>query len=150
MFERILSLFSAKPVTVILPGDDVAHALGALMVRAAKVDDAYLFEEVEKIDRVLAKRYNLNPVEAAKLRAACERLEREMPDTEELAQVIHMAIPDSEAEEIVRTLWQVVLADGIEHESEDNLLHEIERILGVAPERAKELHDEEVAAMGRT
>ena len=85
MFERILSLFSGSEFHTDLPAADARTALGALMVRAAKADHAYLFEEVEQIDRVLAKLYDLNPVEAAKMRAQCELLEEEMPETEGLA-----------------------------------------------------------------
>lgn len=146
MFERILALFSPTPSATPLPEADARHALGALLVRVAKVDDAYLFEEVEQIDRMLARMYDLNPVEAAKMRAACERLEAEMPDTDELAAILHDAIPMSERELAVRALWTVVFADGVEHESEDILLHRIEADLGVTPDVARRLHDEAMTA----
>lgn len=140
MFERLLSLFQpGKPVTV-LPPVDAQHALGALLVRAAKVDRAYLFEEVEEIDQILAHMYDLNVVQAAKLRASCEKLEQAMPDTETLARVLHDAIPLSERESAVRSLWSVVLADGNEQPEEGELLHRIERTLGVSPKRAMHIH----------
>jgi uncharacterized tellurite resistance protein B-like protein len=74
MFDRILSLFSGNGgFHTELPAADARTALGALMVRASKVDKAYLFEEVEQIDKVLSKLYNLNPVQAAKMRAVRRR-----------------------------------------------------------------------------
>ena len=149
MFERIMSIFTAAPKPATLPERDAQHAFGALMVRAAKIDRAYLFEEVEMIDRILARLNGLNPVEAAKFRAACERLEQVMPDTGELAEIVHAAIPPTEAEAMVRALWQVVFADGVEHEEEDQLLHQIESVLGVAPDRARAIHDEVKTEMGR-
>ena len=145
MIDRILSLFHSAPPKAQLPEADARHALGALMVRAAKVDRAYLFEEVETIDRILATLNGLNPVEAAKMRAACERLEAAMPDTAALAEIVHAAVPDEDAQAMVRALWQVVFADGMEHLEEDNLLHEIEAVLGVAPDVARAIHDEEAA-----
>ena len=140
MLERLLSLFQpGKPVTT-LPPVDAQHALGALLVRAAKVDRAYLFEEVEEIDQILAHMYDLNAVQAAKLRAACEKLEQAMPDTDTLARVLHDAIPLEEREAAVRSLWSVVLADGGERPEEGELLHQIERTLGVSPKRAMHIH----------
>jgi uncharacterized tellurite resistance protein B-like protein len=141
MFDRILSLFKDKPTETMLPAADAKHALGALLVRAAKADRAYLFEEVEQIDAILASRYDLNPVEAAMLRAECELLETEMPVTEDLAGILHDAIPAEEREAIVEALWRVVFADGVEVEPEDDLLHEVESALGVSPEVSKRLHD---------
>ena len=145
MLERLLSLFHADKSTTTLPEVDARHALGALLVRAAKVDRAYLFEEVEEIDHVLSHMYALNPVEAAKIRARCEKLEVAMPDTDTLARVLHDAIPMLERETAVQSLWSVVLADGMERPEEDDLLHRIEATLGVSPERALELHDAAVA-----
>jgi len=45
-------------------------------------------------------------------------------------------------ENILRALWKVVFADGIEQEEEDAVLHRIEDLFGISPQRAKELHDE--------
>ncbi len=141
MFESILSLFQTEVPVTPLPEADVPHALGALLVRAAKVDQVYLFEEIEHIDELLAHRYDLNPVEAAKLRAECERLELAMPDTAALAAVLHDAISAQEREATVLALWEVVFADGVEVAAEDALLHQLEALLGVTPDRSKELHD---------
>ncbi len=145
MLERLLNLFHPEKSITALPPADAQHALGALLVRAAKIDRAYLFEEVEEIDHLLSHLYKLNPVEAAKLRARCEKLEVSMPDTDTLARVLHDAIPMSDREAAVRSLWSVVLSDGAERPEEDDLLHRIEATLGVAPERALELHDAAVA-----
>lgn len=143
MFERLIEFFS-NPNTykTPMPKADADHVIGALMVRAAKADRAYLFEEVETIDRVLAERHEIGPIEAAKMRAACERLEEEMPDTTELAAILREAVGTEELENALRALWRVVFADGIEHDEEDEILHKVEAMLGVSPERAKELHDE--------
>ncbi|MEN8896539.1 MAG: TerB family tellurite resistance protein [Yoonia sp.] len=145
MFDRILSIFTGAPSQTELPPADARTALGALMVRAAKADRAYLFEEVEQIDAVLAQLYDLNPVEAAKMRAQCELLEEAMPETEDLAGILHDAIDVADREAAVRALWVIVFADGVEHEEEDELLHAVEAILGVSPADAKRLHDEEMA-----
>ena len=148
MFSRIFALFSGDAnFETQLPEADARNALGALMVRAAKADHAYLFEEVEQIDAVLGKLYNLNPVEAAKMRAGCELLEDEMPATDELAGILHDAISQADREAAVSALWSVVFADGVEHKEEDELLHAVEAALGVSPEISKQLHDIEKAKL---
>lgn len=142
MFDQLRSLFkSPASYTTSLPEADARHAMGTLMVRAAKADDAYLFEEIETIDRVLAARHDLNPVEAAQMRAACEKLEAEMPDTQEVAAILRDAVGLAEREATLRALWKVVFADGIKRASEDRVLHQIEAVLGISPARAKELQD---------
>ena len=146
MFERLTRFFqNPTQYETPLPPADAAHVVGALMVQAAKADRAYLFEEVETIDRVLARRHGLDAVEAAKMRAQCEKLEEAMPDTEDLAQILKAAVGAEEAEAALRALWAVVFADGLEQGEEDDVLHHVEAVLGVSPKRAKELHDEVMA-----
>ena len=71
MFERLKSFFHrVAPPPAPLPELDAAHALGALLVKVALVDDAYLFEEVEEIDHILAEAYGLKPLAAARMRAS--------------------------------------------------------------------------------
>lgn len=146
MFENLLSLLGhAKTYQTPLPEADAQHAMGALLVRAAKADKKILFEEIQVIDKVLAQRFGLNPIEAAKLRASCEKLEAQMPDTAEMTGIVKDAISAHEKEATLSALWAVVYADGVKHDEEDELLHQIEAVLGVSPKRAKEL---QVAARG--
>ncbi|PJI86363.1 putative tellurite resistance protein B-like protein [Yoonia maricola] len=140
MLERLTAFFgNPAGYHTPLPEADAQHAMGALLVRAAKADDAYLFEEIALIDRIMAQRHDLNPVEAAKMRAECELLEKEIPRTKEIATILSYAISTEEKEATLIALWQVVFADGIRREQEDKLLHRIEDLLGITPERAKEL-----------
>jgi uncharacterized tellurite resistance protein B-like protein len=48
-------------------------------------------------------------------------------------------------EATLSALWAVVYADGVKHDEEDELLHQIEAVLGISPARAKEL---QIAARG--
>lgn len=146
MFERILSLFHPTPHVTELPPEDARHALGALLVRTAKADKAYLFEEVETIDRILSQLYDLNPVEAAMMRAACEKLEHEMPPTEELAAILHDTIPMEDRVGAVAALWRVVFADGAEDAAEDDVLLAVQTTLGVSAEVSQQLHDDAMNA----
>ena len=140
MLERLTAFFgNPAGYHTPLPDADASHAMGALLVRAAKADHTYLVEEIAKIDKILAERHNINPVEAAKMRAECELLEKAMPLTDTISAVLEHAISTAEKEATLSALWRVVYADGINHAEEDQLLHEIEAVLGITPDRAKEL-----------
>jgi uncharacterized tellurite resistance protein B-like protein len=142
MFENLIALFK-KPndYQTPLPEADAQHAMGALLVRAAKADHVILLEEIKMIDAILAQRYGLGPIEASKMRAACQKLEAQMPDTAEMTSILQKAISTEEKEATLSALWDVVYADGINEENEDTLLHQIEELLGVPAQRAKELQD---------
>jgi len=149
MFEPLIAfLRNPSGYATPLPEADAAHVMGALMVRAAKADHAYLFEEIRLIDQVLAQRHGFDPVKAAQFRAECEKLEAEMPQTDDLTQLLQGGIGPSECEATVKALWDVVYADGVKHDDEDKLLHQIEDQLGVPPERALELQFAAKAAFG--
>lgn len=140
--ERLKALFSGttRPDAP-LPKLDAAHALGALLVRVAKADHVYLFEELEQIDRILAERNGLNPVAAAKMRADCERLEAEIPDTPRFAEMVRDAVGYEDRHSVVRALWKVVLADGIREEHEVALVDLIQEQLGVTEAHSAEARE---------
>ncbi|MBS0123227.1 TerB family tellurite resistance protein [Thetidibacter halocola] len=133
MFERLKRFFThPAPPQRPLPEPDARHALGTLLVRVALADGAYLFEEVEQIDRILARAYRLKPLEAAKMRAECERLALHIDDDTEMARRIREAVDYDHRLEKVRALWAVVMADGVSDEKEEALVALVEDTLGVA------------------
>lgn len=132
MFERLTHFFQQKtPQKAPLPEMDAKYALGTLLVRVAQVDRAYLFEEIEQIDRTLAEWNGLNPVEAAKMRAMCERLDAVAGSDEDLADLIRAHVDYAHRLEAVQALWKVALADGITDDREQALVDLIETHMGV-------------------
>lgn len=117
MLGRILQSFS-HPKPDPLPEPDEKLALGALMVRVAKSDHSYRFEEISSIDRLLTRLFGLNPVEAAKMRATCEKLEREAPETEHFAHVIRETTTFAARLDALEAMWEVLLADGVRRDEE--------------------------------
>lgn len=141
MLERLIAIFSGREAAENLPPLDADLALGALLVRTARADDKYLFEEISQIDRILARRNDLNPVEAARLRADCEKLEKATPDTPEFAAKIRETVPYEDRRTVVAAMWQVVVADGITHSHEEELVHLVEDLLGVEALHSNEARD---------
>ncbi len=122
-----------------LPAPDARLAMAALLVRMAKADRAYLFAELQQIDRVLAAQNDLNPVEAARMRASAERLEAALPNAPTFARVIRDACPYAERLRLIEALWSVILADGLKQSQELDAITLMERDLEISPEDAARL-----------
>jgi len=135
MFERLFELFKPEVYETPLPEADAEHAFGALMVRVAKADQAYLYQELERIDFILAKRNGLSALEAAKFRASCEKLEEAMPSTRELSEILVREVPEEGREKMFVALWEVLWADGLKHRSEEDVIDKVASILGIGANR---------------
>ncbi len=136
MFERLFP--RRKPDPKPLPQPDAQLALGALLVRIALADKEYRASEVGQIDRILSSTFNLKPLDAAKLRATCEALERHAPGTPEFARILRDEVAYAERKNLADAMWSIALADGKIAEGEENMLQDIEVALG--------LTDEDIAA----
>jgi len=133
MFERLMArLHRDTPPKEPLATPDARMALGILLVRLAMVDRAYLFEEIEEIDRVLARAFDLRPLEAAKMRARCEDTARRLPKDVDLAQIVHDSVDYAHRLDAVAALWSVALSDHMTDDREAEMIHLIETRLGVS------------------
>lgn len=136
MLNRFLSSFRAQAPRP-LPEPDGKLALGALLVRVALSDRRYELVEIQRIDRILARLFKLGPLEAAKMRATCERLHASFPDTAGFARLIREQFDETERADAMAALWQVVLADGAQQEAELSVLREVEAALDLRAEQAE-------------
>ncbi|PTX56436.1 putative tellurite resistance protein B-like protein [Litoreibacter ponti] len=116
------SWFRRRPEAEPLPEVTPELALGALMVRMAKADHDYNAAEIGVMDKVLAAQFDLNPVEAAKMRATCERLEHDAPDTDQFAKLVHDNISVETRRALIKALVDVARADGVDRREESTLL----------------------------
>ncbi len=131
MLTRILNTFAA-PKPEPLPEPDEKLALGALMVRVAKSDDHYQFEEISRIDRLLTRLFGLNPIEAAKTRAICEKLEHQAPETAKFAHVIRETTSFAARVDALEAMWEVLLADGEAHDEEQAVIEAARVAMGLS------------------
>lgn len=130
MFEALLSrLTQSEPAP--LPDADARLALTALLVRVARTDGTYSGVEQDRIGRIIAARYDLEPDAAAALRGEAETLEEEAPDTVRFTRAIKDAVPYDDRIAVIEALWRVVLADGVREAEEDALLRLVAGLLGV-------------------
>lgn len=130
MFDGLLKrLIGSDPAP--LPETDARLALAALLVRIARSDGDYAAAEIDRIDRIIASRYDLTPDQARSVRIDAEQLETEAPDTVRFTRAIKNAVPYEDRKSVVAALWDVVLVDGIRDDDEDALLRLLANLLGV-------------------
>ena len=144
MFERLFP--RRAPETAPLPQPNAQLALGALLVRIALADRHYRASEVGQIDRILSATFKLNALEAAKLRATCEALERAAPGTPEFTRLLREEISYEERKALAEAMWTVVLADGDVDTEEENALQQIEAALGLSDNDIAEVRAAAVAS----
>lgn len=131
MFANLLkTLLGPEPKD--LTHSDARLAIAALLVRVARSDNDYDKKEIDKIDRVLAARYDLEPARSGDLRQQGEVLEKEAPDTVRFTRAIKDAVPYADRLSIIEALWHIVLADGERDIEEDALLRLVANLLGVS------------------
>ncbi|WP_322889732.1 MULTISPECIES: TerB family tellurite resistance protein [unclassified Yoonia] len=130
MFADLIRRMSA-PAPQPLSDPDARLALGALLVRIARTDGSYDPSEKAQIDRTLMSRYALTEPEAAALRADCEALEAEAPDTVRFTRAIKDAVVYEQRLSVIEALWRVVLADGVRDEHEDSMMRMTASLLGI-------------------
>lgn len=129
MIDILRRLMAPEPAR--LPEPDARLALAALLVRIARTDGLYAAEEVERIDRVLVRRHQIGPFEAAKLRTEAEDLERAAPDTVRFTRALKAATALEDRAELMSALWSVALADGLRDAEEDRLMRLVATLLGL-------------------
>lgn len=130
MFSDLLRRLTA-PEPKSLPEVDSRLALGALLVRIARTDGDYAASEIAQIDQALMKRDGLSASEAAALRAECEVLEAEAPDTVRFTRAIKETVSYENRLGVIEALWSVVLADGVRDDDEDSMMRLTASLLGV-------------------
>ncbi len=130
MFGDLLRRLT-QPSPPPLADDDARLALCALLVRIARSDDDYAQAEIDRIDRIVARRYDLSPFQAAELRGQAETLESQAPDTVRFTRAIKDAVPYDQRRSVVQSMWSVALADGERDDEEDALMRLAANLLGV-------------------
>ena len=138
----LLRRLIARPVEAPPDDADARTALAALLVEAAHADGSYDPGEQDRIDRVLGRRYGLDPAAAAALRASAEAEHIGAVDLVRFTRAVKDAVPHAERVGVIEALWEVIYADGAREMHESalmrklcGLLHIEDRECGLARQR---------------
>lgn len=111
--------------------DELRLAAAALLVRATVIDGEVDEREQQRVQSLLHERYGLNQSETRKLVEEAKAREHDAVDLYGFTSVLAGRLDSEGRENIVEMLWEVVMADGVVHEFESNLVWRVAELLGV-------------------
>ncbi len=119
------------PVEQDLGEEEVRLAAAALLVRATVVDGEVARSETIVLRDVLERRFDLDHGQAGRLIAQAVQKEKDAVDLYGFTRVLTRHLDRKGRLNIVEMLWEIVIADGVIHELEANMVWRAAELLGV-------------------
>jgi uncharacterized tellurite resistance protein B-like protein len=112
--------------------EELPLAAAALLVHGAVIDGQVDTKERRKLKAILQTRLDLGSDDARRLLGEAEVREHEAVDLYRFTSVLCRGLDQDGRKRIVEMLWEVVMADGVVHEFEANLVWRAAELLGVS------------------
>ena len=134
MFDKVMDWLSSGAAGDGRAPDEsqMRTAAAALLVHCAYVDGTVDLAEDTCVRRCLAEKFALSAPDVNALMDAAERKESEAVDLYGFTSVLTRELDQAGRQDVVRMLWQVVLADSVVHDYEDTLVRRVSDLLGVS------------------
>lgn len=129
--ELVDGFSGQQPERASLDDEQMRVAAAALLLHTANIDGELHKTEVQRVRRLLEQRFTLDKGAAASLMSEAEKREQEAVDLYGFTSVLTAHLDRPGRLKIVEMLWEVVMADGIIHEFEANLVWRTAELLGV-------------------
>ena len=120
---------SNEPETFI--HDKMQLAEAALMYHVIAVDGVIRDEEKAKMAELLSEQFDLSEEETKSLTIEAKTAEQEAIDLYKFTSILKRALKEEDRIKIIEHLWEMVFADGVLHELEDNVVWRIAELLAV-------------------
>jgi uncharacterized tellurite resistance protein B-like protein len=102
--------------------DDYRLAAAALLVHAATIDGAMPQVARDKLHALIKQRFALDDAKTDELLAEATEAERQSIDLYHFTARLNRSLDEKGRARVVEMLWQIVYADGVVTEFEDNLV----------------------------
>ena len=112
--------------------DDHRLAAAALLVHVISIDGVAEQSEKDKLKTVLMRRYELSEADTSELIEEAQKRDLEAVDLYGFTNVLKRALDDDGRARVIEMMWEIVYADGIVHEFEDNLVWRVAELLGIS------------------
>ena len=112
--------------------EELRLAAAALLVRASAIDGQVDAVERRKLKVLLQERFDLGDDEMRPLLDEAAARESDSVDLYRFTSVLCRELDQDGRKRIVEMLWEVVMADGVIHEFESNLVWRTAELLGVS------------------
>ncbi|MDB5506932.1 MAG: hypothetical protein JWR75_1570 [Devosia sp.] len=139
MFDALTRLFARSEPAI--EAHDPKLAVAALLVHLAAIDGTVTDGERGALKGSLLEHYGLSDSEVDRLVVEATRQDNDSVDYYKFTSAISQ-LPEDEKIAIVRMMWQVVFADGKNHELEDNMVWRIAELINVSARDRTRLRSE--------
>ena len=112
--------------------EELRLAAAALLVRASVMDGKIDASERGKLKTLLQERFELEGEEVRSLLVEAVVRQHELVDLYRFISVLCRQLDQDGKKRIVEMLWEMVMADGVVHEFESNLVWRVGELLGVS------------------
>lgn len=112
--------------------EELRLAAAALFIHATVVDGQVDAEERRKLKELLQTRFDLDGDATRYLLGEAEAWEQDAVDLYSFTSVLCRELDQDGRKRIVEMLWEIVMADGVVHEFENNLVWRAAELLGVS------------------
>jgi len=118
--------------TLDLGEEQLRLASAALLVRAMVIDGDVDEREKKTLHRVLQTAFEMTPRDVTALIAQAKEQENQAVDLYGFTSVLTGQLDQDGRKKIVEMLWEIVMADGVIHEFEANLVWRVAELLGIS------------------
>lgn len=134
MFDAIRTFLqelgeSEKPSEYVHSRKQLAEAV--LMYHVIAIDGVIRDEERQRMAEVLGSHFGLDEAETRALAQEAREAEHEAVDLYQFTSILKNSLEEEDRIQIIEHLWEMVFADGVVHELEDNVVWRVSELLGV-------------------
>ena len=110
---------------------DTQLAEAALMFHVIAVDGIVDDEERERLSELLSSKYGLSARDTETLISEARAADHEAIDLYAFTRTLRRVMDQDQRLQLIRNLWEMVFADGVVHELEDNIVWRVAELLDV-------------------
>jgi uncharacterized tellurite resistance protein B-like protein len=111
---------------------DYRLATAALLVHAANADGLIAPAERNRIRTIIETQFGLDAAATSRLIAQAEQSDKEAVDFFHFTNVLKRSLDDGARHKIIEMMWEIVFADGVVTEFEENIVWRVAELLGVS------------------
>lgn len=131
IIKKFVTDLSAADEPEVFIHDKIQLAEAALMYHVIAVDGVIRPEEKARMAELLSSQFNLSEEETKSLSKEAKIADHEAIDLYKFTSILKRALKEEERIKIIEHLWEMVFADGVLHELEDNVVWRIAELMGV-------------------
>jgi uncharacterized tellurite resistance protein B-like protein len=128
--------------------NDYRLSATALLIHAAAIDGAISDLERERLHAVIKRWFDLDEAATGELLRKATEVEEKSIDLYHFTSLLGRTLDEDGRRRVIEMMWEIVYADGLVSEFEDNLIWRAADLLGVSTRERVELRQRVAASRG--